>query len=136
MFTNVLRYGSELVTVESYRQNNFTADLATKEAADTYWLGYKVRLVTSGGGYLPSDCAGPEQPRHQHPRQRRGQPDQPVLRPLGPRPARHRAGAVRTGAYHMISTISIIFVIYVKYIIFKISIYQQYLQYLHYPGRG
>ena len=40
------------MTVESYRQNNFTADLATKEAADTYWLGYKVRLVTSGGGYL------------------------------------------------------------------------------------
>ena len=94
---NVLRYGSELVTVESYRQNNFTADLATKEAADTYWLGYKVRLVTSGGGYLPSYCAGPEQPRHQHPGQRRGQPDQLVLRPLGPRPARHRAGAVRTG---------------------------------------
>ena len=40
------RYGSDLASVESYRQNNFTADLASEflsvEAAkDGYWLGLR-----------------------------------------------------------------------------------------------
>jgi hypothetical protein len=38
------RYGSDLASVESYRQNNFTADLAseflsTEAASSGYWLG-------------------------------------------------------------------------------------------------
>jgi len=43
------RYGSNLVTVESYRQNNFTADLASKplrgraDDAQSYWLGYQTQ---------------------------------------------------------------------------------------------
>jgi hypothetical protein len=37
------RYGSDLVSVESFRQNNFTADLAseflTGQEDSSYWLG-------------------------------------------------------------------------------------------------
>ena len=39
------RYGSHLVTVSSYRQNNFTAQLASEflsgQADKSYWLGLK-----------------------------------------------------------------------------------------------
>ena len=41
------RYGSELVTVESYRQNNFTGELASRSlrtragSESSYWLGYR-----------------------------------------------------------------------------------------------
>ena len=43
------RYGSDLVTVESFRQNNFTAELATKllrgrQGQDAaYWLGFRAQ---------------------------------------------------------------------------------------------
>ena len=43
------RYGSDLVTVESFRQNNFTAELATKllrgrQGEDAaYWLGFRAQ---------------------------------------------------------------------------------------------
>ena len=42
------RYGSDLVTVESFRQNNFTAELATKllrgrAGQDNYWLGFRAQ---------------------------------------------------------------------------------------------
>ena len=45
----ITRYGSNLVTVESFRQNNFTAELASKllrsrdEENTSYWLGYKAQ---------------------------------------------------------------------------------------------
>ena len=41
----LIRYGSHLVTVSSYRQNNFTAQLASEflsgQADKSYWLGLK-----------------------------------------------------------------------------------------------
>ena len=41
----IARYGSHLVTVSSYRQNNFTAQLASEflsgQADKSYWLGLK-----------------------------------------------------------------------------------------------
>ena len=46
VFLTRFRYGSDLASVESYRQNNFTADLASEflsvdSAKDGYWLGLR-----------------------------------------------------------------------------------------------
>ena len=46
IYTSIfVRYGSHLVTVSSYRQNNFTAQLASEflsgQADKSYWLGLK-----------------------------------------------------------------------------------------------
>jgi hypothetical protein len=42
------RYGSDLVSVESFRQNNFTAELAseflTGQEDSAYWLGLQVSM--------------------------------------------------------------------------------------------
>ena len=44
-FQLLFRYGSDLASVESFRQNNFTADLAAEFLAgqedNAYWLGLK-----------------------------------------------------------------------------------------------
>ena len=40
---SIFRYGSDLASVESFRQNNFTADLAADflagQESNSYWLG-------------------------------------------------------------------------------------------------
>jgi hypothetical protein len=49
LFFSLCRYGSDLVSVESFRQNNFTAELAAEflsaeassPAGSSYWLGLK-----------------------------------------------------------------------------------------------
>ena len=69
-FLSFYRYGSDLVLVESYAENNFTAGLASKSLGPSdrhdqhYWLGLatlddlRTNTVESAAGLLVSQYAG------------------------------------------------------------------------------
>ena len=70
LFLFLFRYGSDLVLVESYAENNFTAGLASKSLGPSdrhdqhYWLGLatlddlRTNTLESAAGLLVSQYAG------------------------------------------------------------------------------